>query len=82
MRTYIVNWQEPDAEGSGLEGPGLDGRGWGSGVLGEDTPFTLQPEEITEGRFWSFQEIREHIGKGILTPNFEQEFERYNRWRA
>ena len=46
------------------------------------TPFSLQPEEITDGRFWSFEEIQEHIGEGILTPSFEQEFERYLQWRA
>ena len=31
-------------------------------------------EETSGGRFWSMDEIRESIGKGILTPNFEQEF--------
>ena len=33
-------------------------------------------EETSGGRFWSMDEIRESIGKGILTPNFEQEFEK------
>lgn len=70
VRTYIVVWDESGRDESGVHGPG------------QDMPFTLQPEEITEGRFWSFQEIREHIGKGILTPNFEQEFDRYIQWRA
>ena len=31
-------------------------------------------EETSGGRFWSMDEIRESLGKGILTPNFEQEF--------
>lgn len=31
-------------------------------------------EELDGGRFWSLDEIRAAIGKGILTPNFEQEF--------
>ena len=33
-------------------------------------------EETSGGRFWSTDEIRESIGKGILTPNFEQEFKK------
>ena len=33
-------------------------------------------EETSGGRFWSMDEIRESIGKGILTPNFEQEFKK------
>ena len=33
-------------------------------------------EETSGGRFWSMGEIRESIGKGILTPNFEQEFKK------
>lgn len=34
-------------------------------------------EELDGGRFWTMQEIREAMGKGILTPNFEREFKRY-----
>lgn len=33
-------------------------------------------EELAGGRFWSMREIREAMGKGVLTPNFESEF----RW--
>jgi len=38
--------------------------------------FKLVPdsEEISEGRFWSLEEIDSCMGKGILTPNFESEF--------
>lgn len=32
-------------------------------------------DELDGGRFWSLDEIRANIGKGIFTPNFEQEFE-------
>ncbi len=32
--------------------------------------------EISEGRFWSREEIEKAIGQGIFTPNFEQEFGR------
>ena len=33
-------------------------------------------DELDGGRFWTMQEIREAIGKGVLTPNFESEFKR------
>ena len=32
--------------------------------------------ELEGGRFWTMEEIRENLGKGIFTPNFEQEFRR------
>jgi len=38
-----------------------------------DSPITPS-SETDGGRFWSLEEISESIGKGILTPNFEQEF--------
>ena len=31
-------------------------------------------KELDEGRFWRMDEIRESIGKGVFTPNFEREF--------
>ena len=39
---------------------------------------TLRPnaEEVSEGRWWSIPELEEAIGKNILTPNFESEFQR------
>jgi isopentenyldiphosphate isomerase len=33
-------------------------------------------EETEDGRFWSLDEIKSQIGKGLFTPNFEQEFRR------
>ena len=33
-------------------------------------------EELDGGRFWTMQEIHEAMGKDILTPNFESEFQR------
>ena len=36
--------------------------------------FTFDPAEVDEGRFWTVDEIKSAIGKGVLTPNFEQEF--------
>lgn len=37
-------------------------------------PFSPNPEEIDEGRFWSSAEIRVRLGKGVFTPNFEREY--------
>ena len=34
-------------------------------------------DELDGGRFWSLQEIRDAIGKGLMTPNFEQEFQKF-----
>ena len=38
--------------------------------------FMLKPDgsEVSEGRYWSMDEIEAALGKGIFTPNFEQEF--------
>lgn len=35
---------------------------------------TPDHDEVTEGKFWNVDEINENLGKGIFTPNFEQEF--------
>lgn len=40
------------------------------------TNFVIDKNEISEGRFWSFIEIEENLGKNIFTPNFEQEYQR------
>ncbi|NOY40013.1 MAG: NUDIX domain-containing protein [Nitrospirae bacterium] len=42
-----------------------------------DGPFNFSREEIDEVRFWSLHEIKERLGKGILSDNFEEEFQRY-----
>lgn len=34
----------------------------------------VNQDEIEEGKFWSLQDIKDNIGKGIFTPNFEKEF--------
>ena len=38
----------------------------------------LNPDnaEVSEGRWWSFEEIEKALSEGILTPNFEWEFYR------
>ncbi|TAJ12369.1 NUDIX domain-containing protein [Marinilabiliaceae bacterium JC017] len=38
-------------------------------------PFTIDPSEVEEGRFWTLEEIRANLGKKVFTPNFEHEFE-------
>ncbi len=35
-------------------------------------------EELDGGRFWTPDDIRENIGKGVFTPNFENEIKRTN----
>lgn|SRR5574344_119630 len=34
-------------------------------------------DELAAGRFWLPSEIKENIGKGIFTPNFEDEYLKY-----
>lgn len=41
-----------------------------------DGVISPDPTELAGGRSWTMEEIKENIGKGILTPNFEQEFTR------
>ena len=41
-----------------------------------DGPIAPSNEELDGGRFWTLAEIRSAIGKDILTPNFESEFQR------
>jgi isopentenyldiphosphate isomerase len=42
-------------------------------TITDDVP-VLNTNEIEEGRFWTLNEIKESLGKGIFTPNFEHEF--------
>ena len=39
-----------------------------------DGPFSIDQVEVVEARFWSMTDIHANLGKGIFTPNFEQEF--------
>ncbi len=34
-------------------------------------------DELAGGRFWTREEIEENIGKGVFTPNFESEYNKY-----
>lgn len=42
-----------------------------------DGPVTPNNLELAGGRFWTEDEIKENMGKGIFTPNFEQEYMRF-----
>lgn len=41
-----------------------------------DGEITPNKEELNGGRFWSIEEVKAKLGKGVFTPNFEQEAER------
>lgn len=42
-----------------------------------DGEISPSQEELDGGRFWSPQEIKDAMGKDILTPNFENEYRKY-----
>ena len=42
-----------------------------------DGPVHPSTDELDGGRFWSAEEIMGAMGKGILTPNFEQEYQQF-----
>jgi isopentenyldiphosphate isomerase/intracellular septation protein A len=44
-------------------------------VTRSERPLRINREEISEGKFWRIAKIREALGKGILTPNLEFEFD-------
>jgi len=44
-------------------------------IYSED--ITFNKNEIDEVRFWGIEEIKSAIGKGILSPHFEDEFRTY-----
>ncbi len=37
----------------------------------------IDKNEILEGKFWSQTDIKNNLGKGIFTPNFEEEYRKY-----
>ena len=47
-------------------------------LLDYEGPFKLQPEEISEGRFWSISELKNAACTGVLTPNLEEELRLLN----
>lgn len=40
-----------------------------------DKTITINKEEIDEGKFWKVKKIKEVLGRGVLSPNFEFEFD-------
>lgn len=42
-----------------------------------DDPIHPSKNELDGGRFWSPEEIADNIGKGVFTPNFEDEYQRF-----
>ena len=40
-------------------------------------PFHWNDGEVMDGRFWPIDELRQAMGKGILTPNLEMELVRF-----
>lgn len=38
----------------------------------------IPSDELDGGRFWTAEEIKENLGKGIFTPNFEKELKKVN----
>jgi len=47
-----------------------------------DRPVRPACDEIEDGRFWRIKKIRENLGKGVFTPNFEYEYEILCRLKA
>lgn len=48
-----------------------------AGYGGEVWP---NPREIDQVRFWTVEEIEAALGTGLLTPNFEEEWQAYRAW--
>ncbi len=42
-------------------------------------PFRICAEEIETARYWTTDEIKASLGRGVFTPNFEFEFRRFNQ---
>lgn len=47
----------------------------------DEKEISFDPEEITEIRFWSMDEVEQNLGSGLFTPNFEEEFEFYKEYQ-
>jgi isopentenyldiphosphate isomerase len=50
--------------------------------LASDGPFRLEAGEIEALRFWTRDAIEAKMGGTTFTPNFEDEYRRYQRWLA
>jgi isopentenyldiphosphate isomerase/intracellular septation protein A len=43
-------------------------------ITNYDGSVTINQAEVADGKFWLYSEIKNNLGKGIFTPNFEEEF--------
>ena len=56
------------------------GKGYTTGTLGYRRSTVYEgelhpdPVELDDCRYWEIVEIRQNIGQGVFTPNFEMEF--------
>ncbi len=46
-----------------------------------DGEVSFAPDEISQVKFWSADEIDRNLGGGLFTPNFEQEWQMYLDWQ-
>lgn len=46
----------------------------------DEGPFTLEPSEIDEGRFWTFDDIEAALHAEVFTGQFCKEFPRMREW--
>ena len=51
-------------------------------LLVHDGPFRFPSDEIEALRFWKPTEVEAALGRGIFTPNFEVEWDRYKETRG
>ena len=49
-------------------------------VTTHEGPFVPDPDEISEGRFWSRDEIEAALVSDVLTPQFRHEYPRLLEW--
>ncbi|WP_170124373.1 NUDIX domain-containing protein [Breznakibacter xylanolyticus] len=46
-------------------------------ITADDHGISFNPGELDDARFWSMEEIRANLRRGVFTPNFEREFDEY-----
>lgn len=46
-------------------------------ILKSAMSFNADKDEVEEGRFWTWREVDNNIGKNIFTPNFESEYQKF-----
>ncbi len=51
-------------------------------LLDDNTCIKFDPCEISDGKFFSRNKISDSLGKNIFTPNFEEEWQRFNTWQT